>query len=230
MIWGPTFTGLGYATGISVFWILARKRGLRGDHTLVLAVTAFVCGTLGAKVTQALVQGSPASALDPSVGGRALLGGLVAGWIGFEVAKAKLGLRSSLADAVAPALAAGEAVGRIGCHFNTCCYGTAFEGPWSVRQHGLDRHPAQFYSALFAAVLFVALTAIRRSALYPGATFHAYLALWGAGRFGLEFFRERDAVIGTLGTMQLASLETAVAGTAILAYHHLRRRTVGQVD
>lgn len=226
MTWGALFTGLGYAAGIAVFWLLARRSGLRADHTFLLAAVTFVCGIVGAKLVQAIVQGSPGSAFDPTVGGRALLGGLVAGWIGFEAVKAKLGLKSSLGDAVAPALAAGEAIGRIGCFFNPCCLGTPFDGPWSVHQGGLDRHPAQLYSAAFAASLFFGLAWLRRKSLYPGATFHAYLAVWGLGRFALEFLRERDTVLGPIGMMQLASLQTACAGAAFCIVHLKRRRLV----
>ncbi|MBS1714816.1 MAG: prolipoprotein diacylglyceryl transferase [Armatimonadetes bacterium] len=221
---GAVFTGLGYATGAIVFWLLARRRGLRADHTVLLAVVTFVCGIVGAKVTQAFVQGAAPTALDPSAGGRALLGGILAGWIGFEAVKAKLGLKSSLGDAVAPALAAGEAVGRIGCFLNPCCLGGPFDGPWSVHQGGCDRHPAQLYSAAFAAALTIGLLAVRNRTPYPGASFHVYLAVWGLGRFGQEFFRDRDHLLGPFGAMQLASLQTALAGAAFLIVHTVRRR------
>ena len=38
-----------------------------------------------------------------------------------------------MADAVAPALAVGVTLGRIGCFLGGCCYGAVCELPWAVR-------------------------------------------------------------------------------------------------
>ncbi len=148
MTLGLAFTALGYLTGALVFFWAAREKGVATDGMGRLAAIGFFGGILGAKLTQLLFEGWPwrvpaATILDPSVGGRALLGGLVVGWLCVEVAKRRMGIQRSTGDLFALALPAGEAVGRIGCYFNGCCYGSECELPWAVWQHDAFRHPAQ---------------------------------------------------------------------------------------
>ena len=74
-----------------------------------------------------------------------------------------------MADAVAPALALGVALGRVGCFLNGCCHGAVCDLPWALRfpaetlpwvshvraglipptaTHSLPIHPTQLYAAL----------------------------------------------------------------------------------
>src|SRR6266571_6628493 len=47
------------------------------------------------------------------------------------------------ADILAPSIALGHALGRIGCLFNGCCYGRACDLPWAIRfPYGHETHPA----------------------------------------------------------------------------------------
>jgi phosphatidylglycerol:prolipoprotein diacylglycerol transferase len=218
------FTGLGYAVGAFVFWWASRGKGFPREQTMILLMAGFVAGIAGAKVTQALVQGSPGAALDPTAGGRAVFGGILVGWVAVEVVKRRLGIKTSTGDTFALALPAGEAVGRIGCFFNGCCYGSPTTWPVAVYQHGEWRHPAQLYSAVAMAVLFLVLFAIRDRAPYDGALFHLYLAAWGAARFGIEFLRERQGLVFGLDLMQIAALETSVFGLTALTLFTLKRR------
>jgi len=121
-------------------------------------------------------------------------------------------------------LPAGEAVGRLGCYFNGCCIGTPFEGAWSIFQAGHDRHPAQIYSAIGAALLFGVLWKLRDSLPREGDLFKMYLALYGLSRFGIEFFRERNYVFLELSTVQLFCLETAIFAAIGLALSFRRLR------
>jgi len=62
------------------------------------------------------------------------------------------------------------------------------------------RHPSQLYEAFFEGiVLFLVLFFLRkRLRLKPGQLFGAYLIGYGIFRFGIEFFREPDAQLGTV--------------------------------
>jgi phosphatidylglycerol:prolipoprotein diacylglycerol transferase len=187
-------------------------------------------GVLGAKVTEWVLAGGaglaahPLAVLDPRLGGRALIGGVIVGWGVVEVAKRRLGIRRSTGDLFALALPAGEAVGRVGCFFNGCCYGVPTALPWAVYQHGAWRHPAQLYAAALALTLFAALAAMRDRLPREGDLFRLYLALFGAGRFVLEFVRERTLSFGGLSLAQWICLELAVACGLALALS--RRRAV----
>jgi phosphatidylglycerol:prolipoprotein diacylglycerol transferase len=153
MTLGELLTLLSYLTGAAVFVWAARRRRLATEGMTILAAIGFVSGILGAKLTQTLASGLPLVAMA-NPGGRALLGGLVFGWLGVEIAKGRMGIRRSTGDLFALALPAGEAIGRLGCHFNGCCYGVPWNGPGAVWQHGTSRFPSQLVSAAVAAAMF----------------------------------------------------------------------------
>jgi phosphatidylglycerol---prolipoprotein diacylglyceryl transferase len=207
------FTALGYLAGALVFYLAARRQRRVTEGMAWVALAGLCGGVLGAKVTEwALTQGPgfvahPATFLDPRLGGRALIGGILFGWAAVEVAKRRLGIRRSTGDLFALALPAGEAVGRIGCFFNGCCYGVATSLPWAVHQHGAWRHPTQLYASVIAVGLFAALLAARDRLPREGDLFRLYLALYGASRFLLEFLRERTPVFGGLSLAQWICLE-----------------------
>jgi len=215
MIAGAFFTGLGYLVGAVVLWWAASQKRLATKGIGWVAFSGFAAGIAGAKLTQLVAEGWPlrlpaAAALDPRSGGRALLGGLIFGWIGVEVSKRRLGIRRSTGDLFALALPAGEAVGRIGCFFNGCCYGEKCDLPWAVYQHGAWRHPAQLYSAVTAAGLFGGLLWARRHVKREGDLFLLYLFGFGLTRFLLEFVRWRETLFFGLSPMQWFCLELIV--------------------
>ncbi|HSI73024.1 MAG TPA: prolipoprotein diacylglyceryl transferase family protein [Fimbriimonas sp.] len=226
MSWAELFNGLAYVVGGFVFFLAARKRKLATDGFLTLALVGMVAGVVGAKVTQLLFQGVAVSqAFDPRLGGRALLGGMICGWIGVEVAKRQLGIKRSTGDLFALALTSGEAVGRIGCFLGGCCYGSETTCSWAVYQHDAYRHPAQIYSAVTAAAMFVGLAWLYwKLNLKEGMLFRLYLLLFGASRFVIEFFRQRDSLIFGLSPMQWFCLELIVTAAVLLALPVLKAR------
>lgn len=229
MTLGEVFTGLGYLTGAIVFYWAARQKRLATEGMAKLAIIGFFGGILGAKLTELIAEGWPiripwSAILDPRLGGRALFGGLVVGWLAVEMAKRKMGIRRSTGDLFALALPAGEAVGRIGCYFNQCCYGTECDLPWAIYQHGANRHPAQLYSSASALFIFVGLMLVRKR-VAEGDLFKWYLLLFGVSRFLLEFVRFRPMLVGGLSPMQWFCLELAIGAGAIFIIRRSRSET-----
>jgi phosphatidylglycerol:prolipoprotein diacylglycerol transferase len=224
---GELLTGASYFVGALVFLWAARQRKMATQGIGIVAAVGFLSGMLGAKLTQLIAQGWPVSlpataALDPRIGGRALVGGLIFGGLGVEIAKRQLGIRRSTGDLFALALPAGEAVGRLGCYFNGCCYGASYRGIGAVWQHEAWRHPSQLYSAASAAALFVALLALRPHVQKEGALFKLYLAGFAASRLGLEFLRHRESLVFGLSPVQWFCVEILVTLALVAAF--ARRR------
>jgi prolipoprotein diacylglyceryltransferase len=73
------------------------------------------------------------------------------------------------------------------------------------------RHPAQLYSAVAAAALFGFLLWLRPRLTREGDLFRAYLVGFATLRFGLEFLRWRESLIGGLSPMQWFCLELLVS-------------------
>lgn len=218
---GTVFTVLGYAVGALVFYLAARKRGIATEGIGYVALAGFCGGVLGARATEwTLVHASflaahPGMFLNPAAGGRTILGGVLAGWASVVVAKRRLGIQRSTGDLFALALPAGEAVGRIGCFFNSDCYGTLSHVPWAVYQLGGWRHPAQLYASVIAASIFLLLYRLRDRMPREGDLFRLYLVVFGCGRFVLEFFRERTIGLGGLSLAQWTSV--GLIGVGVIA-------------
>jgi phosphatidylglycerol:prolipoprotein diacylglycerol transferase len=139
------------------------------------------------------------------------------------------------ADFVAPALALGQAVGRMGCLAAGCCYGKPTYLPWAIHFHDPDSlapidvglHPTQIYDALCGVVIFAILCVVRRHKRFHGQVMLVYLVLYTIARTAVELFRgdrERGLFFGgLLSTSQLISI--ALLATAVLLYWR-RSRTV----
>lgn len=114
----------------------------------------------------------------------------------------------ALADiAVVPA-ALGLALGRFGNFINLELYGTATSLPWGMAIPGVEglRHPVQFYAMgkdiFIALVCFAYLARVRPPV--PGRTFALFLVLYGALRFLVEFVREQEYAVLSIGVFSLS--------------------------
>ncbi len=152
------------------------------------------------------------------IGGKTIAGGLLGGWLGVEIAKRRLRLTGSTGDAFVLPLAAGIAVGRLGCFFTGLddhTFGTATTLPWGVDfGDGVLRHPTQLYESLFAlaAGAAVLLSAARARPPWPaGHRFRWFLFSYFCFRFVIEFIKPRELRLGPLSAIQLASLAGAGA-------------------
>jgi phosphatidylglycerol:prolipoprotein diacylglycerol transferase len=215
MTLGEFITALGYATGLAVYLYVAKRRKLLTQGMAIIAYWALFGGFLGAKLGEFLAEGwpisiSPLTIFDATVGGRAILGGLLGGWLAVYIAKRRMGIVRSTGDLFAYALPAGEAVGRIGCYFNGCCYGKATSFPIAIYQHGAWRHPTQLYSSACALATLAVVFAVRKHVRKEGDLFKVYLLLFGATRFAIEFLREGKPVWLGLTAMQFLCLELVI--------------------
>lgn len=123
-----------------------------------------------------------------------LIGGLVGGLFGVRLSHCKPKL---FLEAVVPYIPLGHAVGRIGCLLAGCCYGMEYEGVLSVHYPnsvtGVSPEkgffPVQPLEALLNVVICFVLLALRKKEKGKTLVLPAYLCLYAATRFGLEFLR-----------------------------------------
>lgn len=251
-IGGFTVTSFGVMIALSFVvagWILARELGRKGqdpEHAWDLAGYAAIFGILGAKIYYMILHW-PETAAHPwaallSRSGLVWYGGFILAALAvlFRIHRLKLPVLP-LADAVAPALALGYAVGRIGCFLVGDDYGGPTNLPWGVafpngappstagnlRAFGVNVpatvpdgmvmavHPTQLYETGLSLVIFFIVWKLRHRLARPGAVWFVWLALAGVERFVVEIFRAKDdRLLGMFSVAQLISALIVLTGVA----------------
>jgi len=223
--WHPVFEALGYISGYLVY---KRERSRHGDVVpepqrwtvlAAAAVGALVgCRLLGLAEQWPAVLAAWRSGdllrLLFSPGGKTVVGGLLGGWLGVEIAKRFSGIHRRTGDLFVLPLCVGIAVGRVGCLLAGLAddtYGKPTSLPWAVDfGDGIGRHPVQAYEILF--LILIAMLVSRKDKLPEGARFRIFLASYLAWRVVIDFLKPQPLLRG-LDVIQWASL----AGLAVLA-------------
>ncbi|TMB58575.1 MAG: prolipoprotein diacylglyceryl transferase [Deltaproteobacteria bacterium] len=127
------------------------------------------------------------------------------------------------ADACAPAIALGQAIGRLGCQAaGDGDWGKETALPWGMaypyavvgwdKPPGVRVHPTPLYEAAAYAAIFALLWRLRREPAADGAILALYFVLSGAARFLVEFVRVNPRIFFGLTEAQLVSLTLVVIG------------------
>jgi phosphatidylglycerol:prolipoprotein diacylglycerol transferase len=141
-----------------------------------------------------------------------LLGATIAGWIFVRYRRLPFW---RIADVLAPSIALGHALGRIGCLMNGCCFGAACSMPWAIHfpaEHetqGAGVHPTQVYEALLNALLYGFLAWHYRRRQFAGQIFSFYLIGYAALRLWVESYRGDYAVYYLRGRFTPAQVVSA---------------------
>lgn len=227
----PVMEVIAYAGGFQ-FYRLTRGRFPRArtpfEQTLWILVGAVFGALIGSKLL-AWVESWPdywphRHALASWIGGKTIVGGLLGGWAGVEIAKRIVGVRHSTGDTFVFPLIVGMAVGRVGCFLTGLedhTYGLATTLPWGVNfGDGIFRHPTQLYDIVFLVALALLLAPVV-GRTRNGSLFRLFLAGYLGWRLFVEFLKPRyqHTPLG-LSAIQLACL----AGLLTLAALYVSRR------
>ncbi len=215
----------GALVGLRVFARELRRSGLP-DDALYAAVAGVLGGMAGAKILWVIEHAGEAPAADLllSRGGLSWFGGFAGGLLaGLVVMQVKHLPKLAVLAAAAPALALGQAIGRIGCFLVGDDYGRPTALPWGVAfPQGLPPttvpvHPTQLYEAAALVPVAILLVRLRRQRRSDGTVLGAYLVLAGVVRFGIEFLRVNVRVLDGLTVAHLAALAAIAIGIVLLA-------------
>jgi len=209
----PTYgllVALAFLTALALTARLARKNGLDSETVLNLGIYCAMAGIAGAKLMMILVDfGDYARnpgmlfSLSTLQAAGIFYGGLIVALIVayFYMRRKHLPMLAT-ADVLAPGLALGHAIGRLGCFAAGCCWGARTSLPWAVtftrpEAHdlvgvplGVPLHPTQLYEAIAEAIIFVILYFRIAKPHKPGAIIGLYLVLYAAVRFFDDFLRD----------------------------------------
>lgn len=228
----PLLMGFGWGVGFNYSLSWWERNGLKKIDLWKIFLGSFLFGWIGAKLFF-LVFSAPDKALDYSMevnfwlgGGFVFYGGLIFS-AAFASAYSKFSKNFSFRDLanLAPGLALGHAIGRIGCLLAGCCYGSHCDLPIGIVFKGVPRHPVQLYEAIGLALLFIVLREFLKKGKNEWVLIQ-YFVGYSAIRFVLEFFRG-DAIRGeffTLSTSQWISLSLITMTLVVLLGKRIRLR------
>ncbi len=208
-------------------WLLsrdARLKGIAGDVIYDLMFWTVVSGIIGARIFYVFLAWDYYSThlleiILLTKGGLAWQGGFVASGItGVVFAKWRKIPVGVLFDLVAPYAALGQAIGRLGCFANGCCYGKPVSWGIYFPSFQANLHPTQLYEAGGLFLIFVLLKLSAKHVHKPGLLFAVYLWLVAIERFVVEFYRaDQMAFVGNLSLFQWIALVVFVVGLIIFA-------------
>ena len=130
-------------------------------------------------------------------------------------------------DLWAPAVAVGQAIGRIGCLMAGCCYGKptdlkwgiVFTHPHSLAPRNVALHPTQIYSSISGFIIFIILLLIYSKRKFEGQVLLWFLILHSTARLAIERFRGDDRGMlfgGTVSVTQLVTILVLFGSVIIL--------------
>ena len=118
-------------------------------------------------------------------------------------------------DLMAPGIIMAQAIGRLGCLFNGCCYGTPTSLPWGLVYTdpqsfgftgGIPAQPTVVYELIFCLIIFFVLLRLRNKLRPDGSLFALYLSIYAVWRFGIDFLRTGNPFLFSLHQAQVISI------------------------
>jgi phosphatidylglycerol:prolipoprotein diacylglycerol transferase len=236
--WYGLFFMLGIASGIWLGLREARRKGFDPELLESFVIWAVVGGMVGARLFHVvdrwdLYAADPLRAFAIWEGGLAVYGGMVGGVLAGVVFALRHKLAVwKLADAAAPGMILGQAVGRLACIPNGDAYGAPTHVPWAFiytnpesmvprELLGVPLHPYPVYELLFDLVLLGLLWRLRGVFKIDGLLFLTYVGVYAVGRFLLTYFRIEQIWFWGLQEAQVVAL-LALAGAVLLLVWRLR--------
>jgi len=223
--WPVYWYGVFFATGflaVVIFWTwLSRREGRSAETASDLALWLMLGGVLGARLAYVISDWEAFSQEPLSIfrlweGGLIYYGGLF-GCVasGILYAKVKKEPMLKLADFIITAVPLGHGFGRLGCHFNACCYGRPTEAFWAIKlpSTGAMVHPTQLLESGFNFLLFVVLVKLYLKNKVPGRITAIYLLTYPVFRFLNEYLRgDHRMTAGLFDMAQSISIGLFVSG------------------
>ncbi|MCK4245120.1 MAG: prolipoprotein diacylglyceryl transferase [Candidatus Omnitrophica bacterium] len=233
----------GVVIAFSVLWVSflvlrrGRKEGLNEEALLNIVFLVVIIGLFGARLLHILVHFSyylhhPAEVIAIRHGGMAAQGGLIFGLFAAIFFLRRTGLPTlRVLDYFGLYLPLAQAIGRIGCFLNGCCYGKETDFFWGARFpfDGISRHPTQLYYSLsnFSIFLILLFLCKQKKSLSPwakdGNIVIFYFLLYSISRYSIDFLRGNlNPVFFSLYPTQVISFFIFLIAGGLLIFQLMR--------
>lgn len=216
------FLAIGFMLAIVYVTREAQRVGVDPQKMSDLAFYLIISAIIGARLLFIITElhdfiENPIEVFKIWKGGLVFYGGFIGALIAgiWYVKRNKMPLWKT-ADIIAPAIALGQSLGRIGCFSAGCCYGKECDQPWAVTftdpnslaRLGVPLHPTQLYESALDFGIFLFLITFKKRKSFDGQLIWLYTLFYAVARLVVESFRgdPRGFVGGMLATSQLIGL------------------------
>lgn len=223
----PAMLYVGLVAGVIAGNLASHVTGVDAFRVFVATIILIPPAIAGARVLYVAAhwkqyRDSPWHIWNRNEGGLAMYGGMPVMLLLSVPVLAALGLGfGAFWDAASLSIMTGMAFTKIGCLLNGCCAGRpsqsriAFALPNS-RGVWEKRIPSQCLEAGWAAVVLAVAATLLGRLPFHGALFLIVAAVYGSGRWALEFLRERQLRAGRIALGQAISVLTVVSAIVLL--------------
>jgi phosphatidylglycerol:prolipoprotein diacylglycerol transferase len=242
---------IAFFTAIYIATRRAKQKGIDPNIMFDMAIWVLISVVIGARIWYVAEHVSeytdnPFDVFKIWQGGLVFYGGFIGAIIGgllfLKIRKLSF---TKIGDTVAPSLAIGIAIGRLGCFLNGCCYGKISQrfgisfparGNPPAYMDQINRNlittdateslpviPTQLYSTLDNLVIFGILLFLSRRKPFQGFLIWLFFGLYGVHRFIIDFFRHYEGnalVLGFLTLSQITSLFVIIVSVISLLILH----------
>lgn len=213
----------------------AKPYGFKSEQIFDLIFWCVAGGLIGARIFYVFLnfhfyRSYPMEIIMLQRGGLAWQGALVLGTLTglFYVHRKRYDVFLVL-DLASPYMALGQAIGRLGCFLNGCCYGLPVSWGIYFPLHDARLHPTQLYDAAGLFLIFLLLKKFQNHATSRGTVFALYLILAPLLRFVVEFFRADHTIVGFgLSLFQLVSAGLILGGLVFFMFLKTRNEKISQ--
>ena len=224
---------LGMVAGLSLTCWRAAGFGLGRARVLAGTVVVLLVGLVGTRLGNVLIDlGYYVSNWREifSVYGTGFQGGLLAGIVATLLFARYLRVSFwRLADLLAPGLVLAQAIGRVGCFLNGCCYGRPTDSFLGLYLPGWGvewayRYPTQLFHSTANLLILVVLLKLEGRKPFEGFLFLLYAILYSFHRLAFDFLRETGPTVSGMRATQVVSGATILTAGVILGWKWVRAR------
>jgi len=238
--WYGVMVVLAVITVIGFSLIEAKRKGFSQDMVWDVGLWAVIGAIIGARLLHIIDKwgyyiNNPGQILNfagLAIWG-AVLGGLLAILIYCMVKRLSFW---QLGDIAAPGAILGQAIGRVGCLINGCCYGltcelpiaVTYNNPNSYAPQGVPIYPTQLFHLIWNLIGFGILWLLRKRIKQQGQLFMLYFIVFGVGDFVIHFFREGEPFLFGLPQAQIVDILMVPTALIIFIVRAVRYKSTGQ--
>ena len=244
---------LSFLCGILLARWRAKKAGIDFQRIMDLAVLVIIASIAGSRALYVIFHldefsSNPLDIINPfqssgvvGIQGLTMYGGVILSIIASLWFLKRHNVPTwKVADIIAPSIAFGIFLTRIGCFLNGCCFGKPGDLPWCVVFPlesaagyffpGTPIHPTQLYASLYGLIIFGLLLLLERLKTFDGYTFWCFILLYAGARFSVDFVRFYEQTMTlSLGNMNFSVNHLISAFLFLLAvfmFIRLRRKKI----